>query len=71
MVLNKTLKKFSDAVEVLPIELPIENWTPGVGNSGKVEFGEWSQSVRRILPTETMDGFFVSLLFKTAATTKK
>ena len=62
-VIDKTLKKHSE-LTVEPLHLPVENRQPGLMQWGKKHFSEEVQTCVRILPTETMDGFFLCKLRK-------
>jgi len=63
MVIDKALKKHPE-LEVLNIQLPIENSVSGLTKWGKKSFCKDVSKSVRILPTETMDGFFLCLLQK-------
>lgn len=67
-VVTYVLKKFGDALEVLPIELKIvEMIAPATIWQGKV-FDPSIQHARRILPSKWMEGFFVCKIRKAAPT---
>jgi len=57
------LKKHPEA-ELLPIELPFDNWQPGLSEWQGKPFPEAMALTRRILPTELFDGFFVARIKK-------
>ncbi len=57
------LKKHPEA-ELLPIELPFDNWQPGLTTWQGKAFPEALQHARRILPTALFDGFFVAQIKK-------
>lgn len=63
-IVQHLIKKVGDAIEILPIELPIENWMEGIGQWGKHTFTESLQQSRRILPTSIMDGFYICRIKK-------
>ena len=62
-VIDKALKKHPE-LKVLNIQLPVKNITPGLTKWRKKSFCEDVSKSVRILPTETMDGFFLCLLQK-------
>ena len=63
-VVAHVLKKFSGRLQVEPLQLPFENAIPGLTQwRGKVFDSQVAGAVR-ILPTDTMGGFFVCLLRK-------
>ena len=68
-IVHKVLKKFGDAIEVVPITLPIENWTPGLPGFQSTEFHEQVKHCLRILPTDQADAFFLARMVKHGATT--
>ena len=62
-VVDKALKKHPE-LKVLNIKLPIENVVSGLTKWREKSFCEEVSKSVRILPTETMDGFFLCLLQK-------
>ena len=62
-VIDKALKKHPE-LQILPIELPVENHVPGLRQWRKKSYHQEISQAVRILPTETMDGFFLCLLYK-------
>ncbi|BDY13823.1 RsmB/NOP family class I SAM-dependent RNA methyltransferase [Hydrogenimonas cancrithermarum] len=62
-VVDKALHKHPE-IHVEPIEIPIENIHPGVTQWKKKRFNLNLSKAVRILPTESMDGFFLCLLKK-------
>lgn len=63
-VLNRALKKFGDALTIEPLGLELPNMQPPVASWNKRSFPSTLQAARRILPTDTMQGFFVCKLHK-------
>ncbi len=57
------LKKHPEA-EILPIELPFDNWQPGLTQWQGKPLPEVLTNTRRILPTALFDGFFMARLYK-------
>lgn len=68
MILQHTLKKFGDAVSIVPIALELDNMRPALHEWGNRRFDASVQLARRILPTDHMDGFFVAQLVKNIST---
>lgn len=63
-VVDHTLRILPDELEVIPVSLPISNWTPGLTEwKGQSFLPEVARSVR-ILPTSEMGGFFLCCLTK-------
>jgi len=69
-VVDRALRTFGDALEVLPIELPVANWQPGLAEWEGRTYDPAVTRARRILPDGTMDGFFLCLLQKRRSTIK-
>jgi 16S rRNA C967 or C1407 C5-methylase (RsmB/RsmF family) len=68
LVVAHALRRLGGKVEVLPFELPISNVQAGLVEwNGKSLPAELALA-RRVLPNDIMDGFFLALLHKTAAT---
>lgn len=65
---DKALKTFGDAIEILPIELPFEGWQQGMTKWRKKSFHPDLVKCRRILPSDTMEGFFLCKLRKKRST---
>lgn len=63
-VISHLLKKFSGALEVEPLHLPFDNTMAGLGEWRGKAFNPQVTGAVRILPSETMDGFFVCALRK-------
>ncbi|WJW74987.1 RsmB/NOP family class I SAM-dependent RNA methyltransferase [Thiohalobacter sp. IOR34] len=67
-VLDRLLRTFGDALEVLPVELPFANWRPGLAEWQGRAFAPALAGARRILPAGAMEGFFLCLLEKRRST---
>ncbi|MBB5019767.1 16S rRNA (cytosine1407-C5)-methyltransferase [Chitinivorax tropicus] len=63
-IIEAQLKSFGDAIEILPIELPIDNWQAGLPEWEGKAFHPRVTLARRILPNAWMDGFFLCKLKK-------
>lgn len=63
-VIHHTLDKLGEAVELLPLNLPIDNTMPGLTSWNDKRFDERMPHCRRVLPNDQMDGFFLALLRK-------
>lgn len=63
-VVNHLLAKNSGQVRVVAIDLPIQNWQPGITQWLDKELHPDVVHARRILPTDSMDAFFLCLLEK-------
>lgn len=62
--LNYLLERHGSQLRTVPIELPFENIQKPLRRWGKEIFDERIQNGVRILPTDTVDGFFLCLLEK-------
>ena len=62
--LNYLLKRHGEHLSTLPIHLPLENTQKPLTHWGKETYDERIQNAVRILPTDTIDGFFICLLEK-------
>jgi 16S rRNA (cytosine1407-C5)-methyltransferase len=62
-VVDFLLRKKEDAM-MIPISLPLENYTEGIRSWEKRDFLPDLAFSRRIIPTSEMDGFFLALLRK-------
>lgn len=71
VTVSKALKTFGDAIEILPLNLPIDNWQPGLSRWGKKEFPDELKHCRRIVPNQQMEGFFLCKIAKKHSTIKK
>jgi 16S rRNA (cytosine1407-C5)-methyltransferase len=63
-VVDKVLKKFEDAIEVVPIKMPIENCQTGLHRFQDLEFDAQVTHSVRILPNEIFDGFYLAKILK-------
>ncbi len=63
-VVNWALKKFSDEVELERIKLPFNNHKPGLAGWRNKKFLQDIAFTKRIMPTETMEGFFIAAFRK-------
>lgn len=60
-VVDWLLKKMKGKVELMPIEVDSIPWQPALKEWGKWKFSEpVVQFTRRVVPTETLEGFFVA-----------
>jgi 16S rRNA (cytosine1407-C5)-methyltransferase len=62
--LNYLLKRHAEHLRTLPITLPFDNIQKPLEKWGKETYDERIQNAVRILPTDTIDGFFICLLEK-------
>jgi tRNA (cytosine49-C5)-methyltransferase len=62
--LQHLLERHSEGLMTLPITLPFDNIQKPLERWGKEVFDERIQNAVRILPTDTIDGFFLCLLEK-------
>ena len=53
-----------DEAQLQPIEMPFENWQPGLISFDDNEFGDELQHTRRILPDDRFDGFYLAKISK-------
>ncbi|WP_457602346.1 RsmB/NOP family class I SAM-dependent RNA methyltransferase [Nitratifractor sp.] len=63
-VLLHLLKKFPESARIAPMELPVDRWQEGLRQWGKKSFPASFSSLRRILPDENFDGFFLAKIVK-------
>jgi 16S rRNA (cytosine1407-C5)-methyltransferase len=66
-VLAWALERFPDQVECLPVKVPLPNALPGVATWEGRAFPAGTTNGMRILPTDSMEGFFVAKLIKRAS----
>lgn len=64
MVLDRVLGTYPGAVKILPITIPIRNFSPALTSWQGTEFHPETNNARRILPDENMEGFFVAHIHK-------
>ena len=62
--LNYLLKRHGEHLRTLPITLPFDNTQKPLEHWGKETYDERIQNAVRILPTDTIDGFFMCVLEK-------
>lgn len=62
--LQHLLERHGDHLKTLPLALPFDNIQKPMQSWGKEKFDERIQNAVRILPTDTIDGFFLCLLEK-------
>jgi len=63
-IIAHALKKFGDAIEVLPLPLPVEGMVSALSEWDGHVFPDAVRHARRILPSPQMEGFFVCLIRK-------
>ncbi len=63
MIITRLLKKHPEA-ELLSIELPFENWQPGLTEWDGKALPKSLALTRRILPNDLFDGFFIARIRK-------
>ncbi|MGC8784781.1 MAG: RsmB/NOP family class I SAM-dependent RNA methyltransferase [Armatimonadota bacterium] len=63
-IIAHALKKFGEAIEVLPVPLEVEGMVPALGEWDGRAFAKAVRHARRILPSPQMEGFFVCLIRK-------
>jgi len=62
--LQHLLERHGDRLTTLPLSLPFDNVQKPLERWGKEIFDKRIQNALRILPTDTIDGFFLCLLEK-------
>ena len=67
-VLDKTLRRFGDALRLEPIDFDLETTQPALAAWQGKAFKHDLSPACRLLPTPTMEGFFVARIRKLAAT---
>ncbi len=68
LIVARAMKTFGDAVELLEVDLPFDNWQPGLTTWQNKKLANEISHCRRILPNERMEGFFLCLLHKRRST---
>ena len=63
-IIAHALKKFGEAIELLPVPLEVEGVVPALSEWEGRAFPEAVRHARRILPSARMEGFFVCLMRK-------
>lgn len=66
-VLDKTLKKFGDAIHLEPLGLDLPEMTPPLEAWNDRPFAHDLAHARRLLPTPTMEAFFIAKIRKAGA----
>lgn len=65
-IIDWFIDKFKGKVEVLPVEIPLENVQGGLKRWRGKKFSSSCRLAKRIIPNETMEGFFVVKFKKTS-----
>jgi len=60
------LNKFKDAIEILPVEVPLSNVRNGLTNWESKKFSASLKLTKRIVPNSYMEGFFIAKIKKTS-----
>lgn len=63
-IIDWFIRKFKEKVEIVPIEFTLENAIEGLLEWENKKFSSALRLTRRILPTESMEGFFVAKIKK-------
>ncbi len=63
-VLDKVLRRFEEAIELVPIQLPLSNQQAGLTAFENSTYDPQIANAIRILPNDRMDGFFLAKLVK-------
>ena len=63
-VVNWALNKFKDKIELVPVNIPLKNTSPGLTKWRKKFFSSALNRALRIIPNEYMEGFFIALFKK-------
>lgn len=63
-IVDHLLSRVEEDAEILPIELPIENWQPGRAGFGDCHYSAQIALTRRVLPNESLDGFYLAKIRK-------
>lgn len=66
-IIAHALKKFGESIEVVPIAIETEGVVPALGEWEGRTYPEAVRHARRILPSQTMEGFFVCMMVKREA----
>lgn len=67
-IVDDALLRFGDTVELVPMDLPIQNVTPGLSQWRDRILNATIALTQRILPTESMDGLYLAKFRKLQAT---
>ena len=63
-IVSRLLENSGSEAEVLPIDLPVSNWQPGLAEFEDMNFDEQVTRTCRILPNEFFDGFYLAKIGK-------
>ena len=63
-VINWFLSKFKEAVELVPINIGLNNVTPGFTGFKDKKFSQDLRLARRVIPNDLMEGFFIAKIRK-------
>jgi len=63
-IVSHLMKKTDGAAKPLPIEMPFENWQPGMKSFRGKDYHEAVEHSRRVLPNERFDAFFMAKFAK-------
>jgi len=66
-VVDWMLNKFKDQLQMQPLSLPFANAVPAFAKWGEKKYSQSVTLARRIIPNDTMEGFFIAKLKKIAA----
>lgn len=67
-ILDKTLRKFGDAIHLEPLNIDLTNLLPPLSEWNGRRFKQDLAHARRLLPMPTMEGFFVARIRKVKST---
>jgi 16S rRNA (cytosine1407-C5)-methyltransferase len=65
-IIDWFINKFKDCLEVLPLKIPLANLKSGKQRWKSKRFSPYLARTKRILPTESMEGFFIAKIKKIA-----
>ncbi|TXI94103.1 MAG: RsmB/NOP family class I SAM-dependent RNA methyltransferase [Neisseriales bacterium] len=63
-VVNHLLNEYSDQLEVVDLDLPIENYLPGLTNYNNASYHEAITKTRRIIPNQWYEAFYIAKIRK-------
>ena len=66
-IINWFLNKFKDKIEILPVRIPLSNVREGLVRWGDRKFSQSLRLAKRIIPNDTMEGFFIAKLKKVSS----
>ncbi len=67
-IVSRLLEQFPGNAELKPIELPIENWQPGLTEFESQRWPAAMSECRRLLPDRNVDAFFLAKILKNEPT---